>query len=192
MLAGHGVISSSMRRDSKDVAASHSQTAVAAAKTMRRHTRTLLLWQQRRCGVTLSICCCGSRDVGASHSQTAVVAAETLRRHTRRPLLQQQGRCGIRSLHLDRGGTGATPQVEPVESKVAAAIEEAAADSSAKNLRGTVEPALSRHRLRKQFLRAAPQFDGGARGHRNLLRRVIALQNGQHQSLSSSCLAASR
>ena len=67
---------------SRDVAASHSQTAVAAAETLRRHTRTLLLRQQRRCGVTLSICCCGSRDVAASHSQTAVAAAKTLQRHT--------------------------------------------------------------------------------------------------------------
>ena len=58
-----------------DVAASHSQTAVAAAETLRRHIRRLLLRQQRRCGVTLSHCCCGSRDVAASHSQTTVAAA---------------------------------------------------------------------------------------------------------------------
>ena len=65
---------------SNDVAASHSQTAVAAAGTLRRHTLRLLLRQQGRCGVTLSDCCCGSRDVAASHSHTAVAAAETLRR----------------------------------------------------------------------------------------------------------------
>ena len=47
---------------SRDVAASHSQTAVAAAETLRRHTLRLLLRQQRRCGVTLLDCCCGSRD----------------------------------------------------------------------------------------------------------------------------------
>ena len=45
---------------SKDVAASHSHTAVAAAETLRR---------------PFSHCCCGSRDVAASHSQTAVAAA---------------------------------------------------------------------------------------------------------------------
>ena len=38
-----------------DVAASHSHTAVAAAETLRRHIRTLLLRQQRRCGVTLRL-----------------------------------------------------------------------------------------------------------------------------------------
>ena len=78
---------------SRDVAASHSQTAVAAAEALRRHIRRLLLRQQRRCGVTFAHCCCGSRDVAASHSQTAVAAAETLRRHTRRLLLRQQIRC---------------------------------------------------------------------------------------------------
>ena len=82
--------------------------------TLRRHTLRLLLRQQRRCGVTFSDCCCGSRDVAASHSQTAVAAAETLRRHPRRLLLRQQERCGIRNLHLDKGGTGATPQAKPV------------------------------------------------------------------------------
>ena len=55
-------------------------------------SRAAVLFQQRRCGVTLSDCCCGSRDVAASHSQTAVAAAETLRRHTLRLLLRQQGR----------------------------------------------------------------------------------------------------
>ena len=40
---------------SRDVAASHSQTAVAAAGTLRRHTLRLLLRQQRRCGVTFAI-----------------------------------------------------------------------------------------------------------------------------------------
>ena len=80
---------------SKDVEAPFSLTAVAAAETLRRHTRRLLLRQQRRCGVTLADCCCGSRDVAASHSQTAVPAAETLRRHTRRLLLRQQRRCGV-------------------------------------------------------------------------------------------------
>ena len=75
---------------SRDVAASHSHTAVAAAETLRRHTRRLLLRQQRRCGVTFAHCCCGSRDVAASHSHTAVAAAETLRRHTLRLLLRQQ------------------------------------------------------------------------------------------------------
>ena len=59
---------------------------VAAAETLRRHIRTLLLRQHGRCGVTLSDCCCGSRDVAASHSQTAVAAAETLRRHAQRSL----------------------------------------------------------------------------------------------------------
>ena len=59
---------------------SHSQIAVAAAETLRRHTRRLLLRQQRRCSVALSDCCCGSRDVAASHSHTAVAATETLRR----------------------------------------------------------------------------------------------------------------
>ena len=63
---------------SRDVAASHSQTAVAAAGTLRRH---------------ISDCCCGSRDVAASHSHTAVAAAETLRRHSGKLLLRQQGRC---------------------------------------------------------------------------------------------------
>ena len=62
----------------RDVAASHLKTAVAAAGTLRRHIRRLLLRQQGRCGVTLSDCCCGSRDVAASHSQTAVAAAENL------------------------------------------------------------------------------------------------------------------
>ena len=46
---------------SRDVAASYSQTAVAAAETLRRQ---------------LADCCCGSRDVAASHSQTAVAAAD--------------------------------------------------------------------------------------------------------------------
>ena len=59
----------------RDVAASHSQTAVAAAGTLRRHILKLLLRQQGRCGVTFSNCCCGSRDVAASHLQTAVAAA---------------------------------------------------------------------------------------------------------------------
>ena len=101
---------------SRDVAASNSQTAVAAAETLRRPFGRLLLRQQRRCGVTLEDCCCGRRDVAASHSadcccgsrdvaasnsqtllrQTAVAAAETLRRHTRRLLLRQQGRCGVK------------------------------------------------------------------------------------------------
>ena len=80
---------------SRDVAASHSQTAVAAAETLQRHTRRLLLRQLRRCGVTLADCCCGSGDVAASHSQTAVAAAEMLRRHTRRLLLRQQRRCSV-------------------------------------------------------------------------------------------------
>ena len=78
---------------SRDVAASHSQTAVAAAETLRRHTLRLLLRQQGRCGVTLSDCCCGSRDVAASHSHTAVAAAEMLRRHSGKLLLRQRGRC---------------------------------------------------------------------------------------------------
>ena len=56
-----GVTSSSMRRDSKDVAASHLHSCA-------------LLRQQRRCGVTLADCCCGSRDVAASHSVTTVAA----------------------------------------------------------------------------------------------------------------------
>ena len=82
-----------------------------AAETLRRHIRTLLLRQRRRCGVALADCCCGnrgveatfadcrcgSRDVAASHSQTAVVAAETLRRHIRRLLLRQQRRCSVTS-----------------------------------------------------------------------------------------------
>ena len=52
---------------SRDVAASNSQTAVAAAETLRRPFGRLLLRQQGRCGVTLAVCCCGSRDVAASH-----------------------------------------------------------------------------------------------------------------------------
>ena len=63
------------------------------SRTLRRHILRLLLRQQRRCGVTLSDCCCGSRDVAASHSHTAVAAAETLRRHSGKLLLRQQGRC---------------------------------------------------------------------------------------------------
>ena len=73
--------------------------------SMMEHSRELS--QQRRCGVTLSHCCCGSRDVAASHSQrccgsrdvaashshTAVAAAETFRRHSGKLLLRQQGRC---------------------------------------------------------------------------------------------------
>ena len=66
-----------------------------AAETLRRHIRTLLLRQQRRCGVALADCCCDSRGVEASHSQTAVAAAEALRRHIRRLLLRQQRRCGV-------------------------------------------------------------------------------------------------
>ena len=46
---------------------SNSQTAVAAAETLRRPFGRLLLRQQGRCGVTLAVCCCGSRDVAASH-----------------------------------------------------------------------------------------------------------------------------
>ena len=38
---------------SRDVAASHSHTAVAAAETLRRHILRLLLRQQGRCGVTV-------------------------------------------------------------------------------------------------------------------------------------------
>ena len=49
--------------------------AARASETSRRHTRRLLLRQQRRCGVTLADCCCGSKDVAASHSQIAVAAA---------------------------------------------------------------------------------------------------------------------
>ena len=85
------------RAETSDVAASHSQTAVAAAGTLRRHIRILLLRQQGRCGVTFSDCCCGSRDVAASHSQTAVGAVGTLRRHTPRLLLRQQRRCRLRA-----------------------------------------------------------------------------------------------
>ena len=70
-----------------------------AAETLRRHIRTLLLRQQRRCGVAFADCCCGSRGVEASHLQTVVAAAETLRRHTRRPLLRQQRRCGVTFAH---------------------------------------------------------------------------------------------
>ena len=81
-----GVTPSNCCCGSRDVAASHSQTAIAAAETLRRHTRRLLLRQQRRCGVTFAHCCCGSRDVAASHSQTAVAAAETLRRRAQRSL----------------------------------------------------------------------------------------------------------
>ena len=68
---------------------------ILAAETLRRHIRTLLLRQQRRCGVALADCCCGSRDVAASHSETCVLAAETLRRHTRKPLLRQQRRSSV-------------------------------------------------------------------------------------------------
>ena len=101
-------------------AASHLQTAVAAAETLRRHIRTLLLRQQRRCGVALVDCCCGSRDVAASHSQTAVAAAETLQRRTLRPLLWQQRRCGVTLAHCccgnrDVAASGITAEtaVEP-------------------------------------------------------------------------------
>ena len=60
---------------SKDVAASHSHTVVAATETLQHHICILLLRQQRRCSVTFAHCCCGSRDVAASNSQTAVAAA---------------------------------------------------------------------------------------------------------------------
>ena len=73
-------------------------------ETLRRHIFKLLLRQQRRCGVKLADCCCGSRDVAASHSQTAVAAAETLRRHTRRLLLRQQRRCSFQNSPLSSGG----------------------------------------------------------------------------------------
>ena len=66
-----------------------------AAETLRRHIRTLLLRQQRRCGVAFADCCCGSRGVEASHLQTVVAAAETLRRHIRTLLLRQQRRCSV-------------------------------------------------------------------------------------------------
>ena len=99
LLGGWGALDGVIRvgwwHFSKDVAASHSQTAVAAAGTLRRHIRILLLRQQGRCGVTFADCCWGSSYVAASHSQTAVAAAETLRRHTRRLLLRQQRRCGV-------------------------------------------------------------------------------------------------
>ena len=104
----------------RDAAASHSQTAVAAAETLRRHIRTLLLRQQRRCGVALADCCCGSRDVAASHLQTAVAAAVTLRRHTLRLLLRQQRRCGVTlayrccgSRDVAASGISAEAAVEP-------------------------------------------------------------------------------
>ena len=104
----------------RDAAASHFQTAVAAAETLRRHIRTLLLRQQRRCGVTFAHCCCGSRDVAASHSQTAVAAAETLQRRTLRLLLRQQRRCGVTLAHCccgsrDVAASGITAEtaVEP-------------------------------------------------------------------------------
>ena len=89
----------------RDAAASRFQTAVAAAETLRRHTRTLLLRQQRRCGVALADCCRGSRDVAASHSQTAVAAAETFQRRTLTLLLRQ----------LRRAASGITAEtaVEP-------------------------------------------------------------------------------
>ena len=77
------------------VMASLPAACAGTVKTLRRHICTLLLRQQRRCGVTLSDCCCGSRDVAASHSHTAVAAAETLRRHTLNLLLRQQRRCGV-------------------------------------------------------------------------------------------------
>ena len=62
---------------------------------LRRHSGRLLLRQQRRCGVTLADCCCGSRDVAAPFSLIAVAAAKTLRRHSGRLLLRQQRRCGV-------------------------------------------------------------------------------------------------
>ena len=77
------------------VIASLPAACAGTVKTLRRHICTLLLRQQRRCGVTLSDCCCGSRDVAASHSHAAVAAAETLRRHTLNLLLRQQRRCGV-------------------------------------------------------------------------------------------------
>ena len=83
-------------------AAAPALVAEFISRTLRRHTAvrrdvaaSLLLRQQRRCGVTFAHCCCGSRDVAASHSQTAVAAAETLRRHTLTLLLRQQRRCGV-------------------------------------------------------------------------------------------------
>ena len=77
------------------VMASLPAACAGTVKTLRRHICTLLLRQQRRCGVTLSDCCCGSRDVAASHSQSAVAAAETLRRRTRGLLLRQQRPCSV-------------------------------------------------------------------------------------------------
>ena len=92
------------------VMASLPAACAGTVKTLRRHICTLLLRQQRRCGVTFSDCCCGSRDVAASHShicccgsidvaashsQSAVAAAETLRRPTRRLLLRQQRPCSV-------------------------------------------------------------------------------------------------
>ena len=76
-----------------------SSCAEFISRTLRRHTRRLLLRQQRRRGVTFAHCCCGSKDVAASLSQTAVAAAETLRRHTLTLLLRQQRRCGVTLSH---------------------------------------------------------------------------------------------
>ena len=112
VLAGYGVTSSSMRRDSKDVAVSHLHIAVAAAKTLRRHTLRLLLRQQRRSDVTLAHCCCGSRDVAASPSQSAVAAAETLRRRTRRLLLRQQRPCNVTLCDHCSGSTASAVVVD--------------------------------------------------------------------------------
>ena len=64
----------------EDVAASHSQTAVAAAETLRRHAQRSLS---------------GSRDVAASHSQVAIVAAVALKRHVRGLRMRQQSCCGV-------------------------------------------------------------------------------------------------
>ena len=122
----------------RDVAASHSQTAVAAAETLRRHIRALLLRQQRRCGVTLSDCCCGSR---------------TLRRHTLKLLLRQQRRCGVTFAGCCCGS-----------SDVAASHLQTAVAAAGQRLRSTVVPA-QRHRqwcVRRDCDRGAGnRSDGG-------------------------------
>ena len=68
---------------SRDVAASNSQTAVAAAETLRRPFGILLLRQQRRCGVTLEDCCCG----GSSFRPGGAIDSASVRLSHRSPLL---------------------------------------------------------------------------------------------------------
>ena len=80
---------------SKDVAASHSQAAVAAAETLRRRTHTLRLRQQRRCGVTPRRLLLRQQRRCLRHTLRLLLRQHRLRRQTRRLLLRQQRRCGV-------------------------------------------------------------------------------------------------